>query len=390
MTSLLPRVFGMALLATGCAPGGLVWLGGDSGAEDSPGGGTLEDTGEGRPPDKQDISIQTVSPPYGTSAGGTVVTLTGGPFDSSAQVSFADQTAQVSSVSGDTITCRTPTYGSEALVNVTVETDDGWGRSMEAFTYFQDGAGVQGSLGIFQWLAYDGAYFAEYTELVDFGFAYTTLIVPQAYDYASFFAPGFDQCASSYSGGGASVYVYTLDVSSIRLESAGGTSLALPWVEDDLYFTDEDVAESSFRRFASYDLQPISSATLPGLAVEDYLHTPYELDITAPAINGSAINSLGAGDLTFRWQVEGPGDFVTIELYMLNAAGDDLQYEISCLASDDGSFTVPTSVWPAYPSDRGVWVYSTRWQSPSGILPSNASTSGMVGAHTQMSYFVSR
>lgn len=386
---LLVALAGPSVLAGGCI-GGLELI---PSTGDTSGGGDTEpgpgpDTEDTEDTDSSDVDITGISPYYGTTAGGTEVTIRGGPFDSSPVVLFDDEAAQVQTANTTALTVLTPVYGEEAAVDVTVTTDAGSVTAEQAFYYFQDGTGLLGSVGNFVWNEYGGNYWADDPE--DFGSAYAWFISPMEYDAWKAYASAMDSCASDYTGSPTTVYVYDIGADSITLSVGSSHEVVLELHPQEGYYHDDELESGDFSRYGTYDLEQFDSSTFPEFSVDGFLFTPYEVDLNSPNIQGSTLEPLSRSDLNFTWDVEGPGDWLTLELYLMDQLQIDVEETITCVMSDDGQFSVPTSVWSNYPTGRVVLVALSRWQLPDGVIPFNNSTSGMAGVHRQYFGFQTR
>ena len=103
------------------------------------------------------LTIDAVDPNYGSTLGGSQVTLTGGPFDASAHVYFDNVEGVVNSASSSSIAATTPA-GTAGYVDVKVVTDTAYGTASSAFQYWIDGTGQYGVLGRVEWYHYLGTY----------------------------------------------------------------------------------------------------------------------------------------------------------------------------------------------------------------------------------------
>ena len=75
-------------------------------------------------------------------------------------------------------------------------------------------------------------------------------------------------------------------------------------------------------------------------------------------------------------------DRVIIEMVLLNADATDVDQQVTCVVWDDGNFTVPSSMWTSWPTDRQVNVLVSKLKESTGTLSFNNSESRMIGLYT--------
>ena len=102
--------------------------GGDGGSGDGSGG-------------SGDVSISTISPAYGPTSGGTDVYISGVGFSGDVSVRFGTASAtSITRIDEYSLRAITPA-GAEGVVDVTVESDEGWYTKAGGFEYIGDGGG---------------------------------------------------------------------------------------------------------------------------------------------------------------------------------------------------------------------------------------------------------
>ena len=139
--------------------------------------------------------ISNITPQFGSTSGGTTVTISGGPFDASATVDFAGYPAQVTSNNGISLTVQTPPFPGEGTSDITVNTNDGSQTAFSAFQFYTDGAGQTGAIGSVYYITSTGDYWG--TSTVEISGANMTFVVPTEFEWWEFNASAMDTCTGS-------------------------------------------------------------------------------------------------------------------------------------------------------------------------------------------------
>lgn len=396
----LPALLPLVLLGAGCNLGltfagiftdsGDTWGFPDSQETQESGQDTetddTEDTETDDPPPGE-LDVLRVQPDYGTTRGGSEVVIAGGPFDRSAQVTFGGWPATVLTADTNALTVRTP-EGSEGTVDVSVTTDDANGVLRDGFTYWLDGTGKYSSYGLFYLMHYVGTYWTDAP--ADIGSASVLFFSPAEYEPFAPFGAAKDQCATSYSWSIPTDGYYPIDAPAITLEVPNGTEMAMKYetLIGGYLVRSTEFSTNQWMEQATYDLKTVSSAGFPDFSVSSFLQTPDKFILTAPDLDAPTPPDVSQGNIRFDWNGTA-GNFVTIELCQLDTAGDCV-IDIVCVAKDDGSFTVPSSVWPSWPKGKSVNVLMGRWQTPTGTFPFNNASSGFLGGYVIQGVFMAR
>ena len=339
-------------------------------------------------PDLADLDITSISPAYGSTAGGSSVVIQGGPFDSSALVYFGEEVAGISNISGSSITAITPASAEEITKSVSVVTDTHGGKLKDAFDYYQDGTGLAGAIGSVFWYDYVGNYWKSTGGTS--GYAELTFIVPTDFHYWEFYVPTMDTCqpydgSYTYSG---EVLVYDLDVSALTIAPSSGSPTSMAWNESTLFFSTDPIASNQYTKNAWYDLQAPGSGFLADMAVEDILRTSGNVTITQPAIQGNNPPNIDRNQ-AFRWTA-GDADWIVIYMLMIDASNTSIEQGIICVVSDDGAFDVNTNEWSSWPTGRQVNILFTPAREETTILPHNNSESRVAGMYQMVGAGFSR
>ena len=319
------------------------------------------------------LDVLRVTPPYGTTAGGSEVIIDGGPFDGSAVVYFGDEVAGISSISGSSITVITPEVDAESTRSVTVITDTHGGKLKDAFDYYQDGTGLAGAIGSIFMYDFVGNYWkgGGATE----GFAELTFVVPTDFHYWEFYAPTMDSCqpyGGSYAYSGE-LLVYELGVNALTVTPSSGTPTSLSWDESSFFFRADPIAGNQYTKNAFYDLTAPSSGPLSGMAVEDILRASGDVTISQPAIQGNNPPDISRNQ-SFRW-TSGSADWILIYMLMYDTAQENIDQGIICVVADDGMFDISSSEFSSWPTGRRVDILFTPVREYNTTLPHNNSES---------------
>ncbi len=332
------------------------------------------------------VAVTGVEPYYGTTAGGQAVTITGGPFDSSATVRFGANSATVQSVNSSSLSVSTPSATDEGSVDVIVATDAGSGSFEDAFFYFEDGQGEAGAIGVIGWYELLGNFWKDPTP---YGVAWTTFIVPQDFHIWDWYAPGSDNCVDDSWSPTGEVYVYDMDVSTITIRPSSGSPATLSWDNGLLEYINEDLSTSQFQANSTYSLDEITSSSFPAFSMSDLARTPSSFSITYPAMTGTQPARVNRNSFELRWSGSG-GDKVIIMAFLYNSAGSAIDQEVYCVVEDDGSFTIPSSAWSGFDSNRYIQVIVMRMLESGGTIDYNLSESRVVGAHANIGLVMSQ
>ena len=349
--------------------------GSDTGLGDGDGDGGGGDNGGGDDGSQDDIAVTGLSPDYGTTAGGTVVEITGGPFDGSAEVYFGSTAGSVVSNTESVLTVRTPSVSEEGLYSVTVRAAAGEGSLESGFVFWTDGTGKTGTLGAIEFTEQVGSYWGG-TGGVTFGSAAVYFVAPTDIEWYELFAPTLDTCRNeaSYSFGGT-IDIYDPGVSSIQL--SGVRSMNLSWDSESGYFSIAELTTSQWLANSSYDLQPMTGGGFPEVVVSGFGQTAPTPTLYSPAISGSTPIDISPNP-TFSWAATG-ADWVLITMGIWDSGNTGYQEVINCVARDDGSFRVDTGQFSQWPYSRQIDVYFGPATKATATLPWNNSRSGVIG-----------
>ena len=318
----------------------------DSGSDTDPrdsSGSTDTGTAPRSPP-----TVAALEPAYGTVAGGQEVVVSGTHLDRGTTVRFGGTLAEVTRVDDGQIVVRTPAGTATGPVNVVVANDAGSVTLDEGFFYVEDGSGRFSLYGLVAWNGYAGDYWADATED---GRAWMILTPPQTVALWELYASSLDSCATGHRYAGEFFFV-DVEVPRARL-AAGSVALDLSWSAADGSYALEGFTRG-WTDGASYDLEELAGPVLPAFNHPDAVRTPAAFSVSSPVIDAASPPTVARG-FDLAWSGSG-GDFLLVALALTDASGSSIAQEITCVARDDGRFTVPTSAFTTWGSGRVLYV----------------------------------
>ena len=315
--------------------------------------------------------ISAVEPNFGTTAGGVKVSLTVQPVGDSPIVLFGSKEAEVLTTSDGEIRVKTPAVNKEGLKSIEVIFGETSCSVEGGFAYFKDGEGKQGSIGAFYWMVPQGTYWGDDTA---WGEAYFAFIEPSDVSYREFWGPSLDWCANDYVP--ATELEPMNSPEQARLQN-GAAIIDMTFDDQELEYQ-AVLEDGDFLHQSSYDLMPTEVQGWPAFEVEQFIRTPPSIRIISPDMDGEQMAVVYETDLTLYWNNPGSGDFVVVQLNLYGFDGKYLE-RVRCLLTDDGTHTVPRSIWDAW-EDYGYIVLNLgRVRESEAVLPFNRSRSGVVG-----------
>ncbi len=362
------------------------------------------DTGERTlPPGSTEVMIDGLDPAFGTDAGGSRVTIIGGPFDNLQEVTFAGQPATIISNTSNEVVVDTPASATDGWVDVHAVTSEGLSLSPAQFQYWEDGAGLNGAVGAVEWYAYVGGYWADpQPQPYGFGQAFFTTPMSEGFGQA-FFSPTLDSCTLNYAGAGVTVYLPDLP----HLDLAPPAGATVPLVQDStpnfeyFYFNSPESLPGHNPKLAAamlgghFDLATTTgSPDWPEIDVPHFTGTVPTAPpvVTNPALASTNPPSVNAS-FTLQWGGT-PADYVAARLTRQRFDGTNWinQEVVTCWFADDGSATVP-NLWSSWDSQSdGVQFIVGRYNEPppSATLPHNGARSQVVGAHWTFGFAIAQ
>jgi hypothetical protein len=345
------------------------------------------------------LEITSVSPAFGTNAGGTEVTILGGPFDADVEITFGGvPVSNYYTVTGDTVVVASPPSGTTGKVDVQAR-NVGRGTSGTnggGFQYWQDGTGDYGAYGELGWYTYLGSYWGSpppspfFSGLMWFN-------APSNDKYWKYlYASQMDSCAVNYPLNVSAAY----SPGSPSLTLTTGTK-AIDFFQDTtytwLYFSDPATANGDVVLGGVYDLAPPVGAApdWPNTSIPGIGQVPSNSpDVSLPAMDGAQPAQVTQGAFTFNWGGPYDGDYVLIQA---NRARPDasgyyavVEY-VSCVATDDGTFKIPSGTFSAWDTTKDAFYISVgRAIETQGTIPYDNSESGIAGVFWEIGFAVAR
>jgi hypothetical protein len=327
--------------------------------------------------ERADLQVNALEPAWGSNRGGSTVTITGGPFDATAEVFFqgSDHTVKgtVQSATEDALTVTVPATSDVGRADIRVRTETHEGSKAGAFTFWKDGTGKIGLQGAYEWTDEVGLEAPE-----DWGYTYAYFTEPTSTDWGEiYFAGAEDQCLLEYP-----VSDEVNDLQKVLPGAAtmtfGGVSPALTLARDAqaLWMYVNEVSPS-IPSGSTLDLQPIDSDSFPRFTVPDAAVLGGAFEVTQPDIHDEfGFPDIDPESLTLTWTRPDEAAYAVAELYLYQ---DEVQLErLSCIMKDDGEFRVPDE-WSQWAATDAVLLRVGRVVESSAELPHNNARSGMVG-----------
>ena len=109
--------------------------------------------------------------------------------------------------------------------------------------------------------------------------------------------------------------------------------------------------------------------------------TPGSFTVNTPNIGGGTVPNVSKSALSLGWTTAGTGDFIVVDLALLSADTSTIVEDVSCALNDDGSFTVPSSVWHSWAASRYLLVTVGRATLGTGKVPYNNGDSQVAGIY---------
>jgi hypothetical protein len=337
--------------------------------------------------DPEPLAVSGVVPPWGSNAGGSIVEVQGGPFDSTARVFFqgANFTVEgdVLSASANALQVKVPATNDEGFTDVEVRTQTHEGRGTHVFTYWKDGAGKYSLIGAHEFIEVAGGYWD--SVYPDQGWAYAFFAEPTSNDWKRMYmADRLDNCMSNYDVDAkfASIELLKPGVPALTLSGTGAPLSLLQDATADWFYASQTLDEN--RPEASFDLEAIDSNALPSFPLLDALRTGGDFVLTSPAIYGYDAPLIKRYNFLLSWDATTPGAYAVAQIIRANRNGDVVD-DVTCAMADDGSFQVPGSVWTDWdPNGDQLTLYIGRVTESDAVLPFNNTRSGLVGVRWVM------
>ncbi|MEQ1569896.1 MAG: hypothetical protein ABMA64_29955, partial [Myxococcota bacterium] len=248
------------------------------------------------------------------------------------------------------------------------------------FQYWADGTGATGLWGWVGYLEMVGDY---WVDPADSAYAELGFTEPYEGSLQDGYSPTLDTCLLGVGAYDPPTY-YDTGAAVITLTSGTRTIALVPQPLAPGAFS-ADVLEPLDQVLpgAVYDLDPVAgSADWPGFDVPAAVQVPPAFAVTGPDLDAADPPLVGKNQLTFTWE-GAAGDFVALYLVRM-IGGTTPDVSVTCAATDDGSFTVPGSIWPEWDAGDYVFVQLGRVYESSGALPHDNSDNRLAGIYWVM------
>ncbi len=327
-----------------------------------------------------DLAVDSVDPEYGPTAGGTSVTITGGPFTSDATVSFGGVDATVRSWTDSTLQVDTPAIGNGDWVDVTVQTGEGEGSLSHAYRYFEDGGGKTSLLGYFSYTESVGAL----AGAGNLAHASLQFIQPEAgATWWTTVTSAINTCELNWDGSPTWLAVDP-GADSLRITRSDGDTIDLAWDSAEKSFngTDGDgdvpadiLLPDTIWSVASFDSDELPSFGLSGLAT-----MPGAFTLTSPDLDGYSTPVVKEKALDFYWTASG-ADAVIIDMRLVDGGTGAEVERVTCAVDDDGSFHVPANTFTQWAANLVLYVKVGPGVESHGVVELDGSESRVLATY---------
>lgn len=326
--------------------------------------------------------ITAISPQHGSTLGGTRVAVRGGPFPEGTEIEIGGIVVSVTDNVGDELRFETPPYSGEGWAELATVHPDGSRHSWsEGFHFWQDGTGLAGAAGYYQWVQPVGGYWIDGVPPDPWGGANIVYLVPEDFYWWELVTGTLGTCTASDSTGyDGELFLYDFGEPNLRLENEYGSTTLLTFDDASKGFGNEAFTAGNFIASHSYASQPFTSLDAPPDSIANFVETPATFRVSNPNIDSLYVPNITRSQ-TVTWDAGG-ADVVWIEMARVNSLGTAIEEGIICIVSDSGSFTVPASAWASWPTGRQVNLVVTKARVSRALLPHNNSESRVSGMYS--------
>jgi len=349
--------------------------------------------------------VTSMSPLYGSTAGGESITIMGGPFTSDASVLFGGNPGIVTSNNGSMIRVNTPAAVVEGPVEVRVDMDDGYGLPSDPYLYFQDGLGKTSTIGVISRVEYIGQYWNGGVLPDQTASMWTAFTTPLDVHFWQLSTPALDTCARNgvdsdgnginddVNGDGvvnsSDYYEFSgnltvIDVGADSVTMNGTSSITLPRGSTDqssisyyLYESPGILDPSSVPENAFYDLN-VTTGPLNGMTVAQYARASRRIAPLSPSLNTSTLQAVSSTQ-TFSWS-QSQADWIEIRMFQVNTS-NFIVSDVICNVEDDGNFAFQ-NIHQTWTPGEAIYVQFTRVYESNITMPHNDGVSRVIGSYT--------
>jgi len=324
--------------------------------------------------DVMSLDIDSIEPDYGSNGGGSSVEIRGGPFNQSVKVKFGNSEATILQVNQGIVRVQTPVTSQEGLVDVTITTNDGAGQRESGFTFWPDATGQGGAFGEVRWIQWLGQYWSTPPE--NEGYAWWALTEPTDEHYYHWaYAPADDTCANGYYYTN-SFRNYNLGLSSTAFDVNGRRINLTDTSGQQIWET--TLTQGDFVAGARYSLEEVAGSGFPTFSMQEITQAPNSFVVTNPYMDGSTPPTVGRS-FPITWSGATADRIVMIvERFDSNYTSQEV---ITCVANNDGSFSIPSSAWSGWDSNGLVFILVGALNEGGGTFPFNNAESRVASTY---------
>ncbi len=316
--------------------------------------------------DTEDLRLLSVNPDQGTTEGDDVIILSLSHDVDSVSVQFGSEDAEVLTVEGSIISVRTPPQAAEGFVDVSISANGGNDSLDDSFYYWEDSTDLTGAIGMVAWYHYQGVGWP--SDIEDDGQAYFRFVHPTDLTLYDRYSPELNDCASGWS---ATFDPYPVEAPAPRLVSDNGDSITLS--PNGAYFYSENL---NWDAGATFSLTREETAPWPELSLDDAIEWPNEVYIDYPLVD------LFLDYVDPETYIEWSGSSSNPAILRLSRyEGDEVVETVTCVVTDDGSYTLDGGVWEDWTPEEYLVMEVGRVIPPDATLPFNHGNVEIAGVY---------
>lgn len=322
------------------------------------------------------LQLSSITPSFGTNAGGREVLLTGS-FDAATEAWFSGAQATVLSQTSTELRVSTPASAGTGWVDVEIRSGAQSVTLASGYQYWLDESGTTGTVGEISYIDQVGGYWSGGAS--DFAYGTFAFATGSTWELWQDYAPTLGSCAFDH----ASPSPGRLDTGASALQfSSAGASFVLPDATAQLgalWFGSDSLSVSNVVPNTIYDLDPVlGGIDWPGFGL------PASVQIGAPfSVIGldAAVAPITDRQIDLTWTGAG-GDYMLIWILRQYQGVFGAWHNdgiVTCAVPDTGSTSIPALTWPDWFSNDFLHIQVGRVVTDAQLLPHNESTSNVAG-----------
>jgi hypothetical protein len=190
------------------------------------------------------------------------------------------------------------------------------------------------------------------------------------------FSPTIDNCVADYAYN-QPLQIYDLDVASTVFRTNNRDLTLTDPDGSGIWF--KDLTNGDFVQNADYDLGEIVSADFPAFSVNQLMRTPTSFSVSQPAISGQTVPEINRS-FSVQWTGSN-ADKIVFMLEHLTYPDYTPIDSVTCVVDNDGSFTVPGSVWSSWSAGEVVFIHVGALNEGTGSIDFNNSTARVASTY---------